>query len=369
MKPAKIMLPLIILVQFALNTVVGAAWVTPGSDQVIPAGVSISGVDVGGFTRDKAVAYLKQKRPRAAIEQKVTLIDGSRIWTFDASDCGYRYDYFKTVDSILDKTRGRNSSRLLQALRLQARGADYPWEISYDTDKLNNFLNFINDQIKINATDAHLVHTATGFSVADACQGRELDYEQTSDRIKQSLLSGSNAPIEIGVKVIYPRVKKEDLSQVNSKLSTFTTSLAGSPANRSKNVLLASSALDKSVILPGEIWSFNQQVGPRTKERGYLKAPIITGSNLKDEIGGGVCQVASTLYNAARQSKLMIVEHSNHSLPVKYVPPGLDATVYYNLLDLKIKNNQAHPVVIHSYLANNALFIEIWGCSQDNQAA
>ncbi|MGE5396948.1 MAG: VanW family protein, partial [Chitinophagales bacterium] len=118
------------------------------------------------------------------------------------------------------------------------------------------------------------------------------------------------------------------------------------PANRNHNINLAMQAINNQVINPGENWSFNRAVGPRTAERGYKKAMIIVNKKFVPGLGGGVCQVASTLYNVILQAKFQVIERHPHSLPVKYVASGCDATVSYGAHDLKFSNNLPHQVVI-----------------------
>ena len=135
----------------------------------------------------------------------------------------------------------------------------------------------------------------------------------------------------------------------------------GGPAGRDKNIARAAGALDGIVLAPGDTVSFNDLVGPRSEENGFFPAPEIYKGERREGIGGGSCQVASTLYAAAFFGGLEVLERRNHSRPSGYIRPGLDATVSYPVLDLRIKNTLSFPVVLVSTLERGVLRFEIRG--------
>lgn len=157
-----------------------------------------------------------------------------------------------------------------------------------------------------------------------------------------------------------PRHQDEELKHLNRTLGRFSTRYSSSPG-RISNMRVACQAINYTVLWPGETFSFNQTVGPRTIHYGYHPAPIMLDEELVPGIGGGVCQVATTLYNAARLAKLPITERHRHSGPVKYVREGLDAAVAYDYMDLKFKNNLKHPVVIRCYVEGGRVNAVIQG--------
>ncbi len=148
-----------------------------------------------------------------------------------------------------------------------------------------------------------------------------------------------------------------DISQV---VGTFETRFGG-PVGRDKNIARAVEPFQGVVLLPGETVSFNDLVGPRSRENGFFPAPEIYKGESRLGVGGGVCQVASTLYAAAFFGGLDVVERRNHSRPSGYIRPGLDATVSYPVLDLKIKNGFAFPVVLSARIDGGMLAFEVLG--------
>lgn len=127
------------------------------------------------------------------------------------------------------------------------------------------------------------------------------------------------------------------------------------------NIRLAAKELAGTVIMPGEIFSQNKSLGPYSGDNGYKEGPIFKGNQIVDSMGGGVCKVASLLYNLAVMSNLPIVERHSHSLTVPYVPPGQDATVFYGIKDLRFINNTGGPIVIWAATIENTLYIALYG--------
>ncbi len=368
MRPKIFIISLIIIFQFTVNTVIGAAWVIPRNSQVFPAGVSINGIDIGGLTESQAASFLKQKIPLIVIDMELVINDGQKNYIIKTRDYSFAYDYDKTVEQVFETiTPGNSSSRIINSVKLQAKGMDFPLLISCDEKKLLNDLDTINEQVMIAAQDASLEYRAGKYIVKEEVPGQELQIDSILDSILTAVRSGDTGPLTLPKKEITPRVSKQNLENIDCELAVFSTSIAYSTSNRSHNIVLASKILDNTVIMPSETFSFNKHVGERSQEKGYANAPIIINNVLKEDIGGGVCQVASTFYNTALLAGLGIIEHSNHSTPVKYVPPGKDATVYYDQVDLKIKNTLQNPILIRSYIEKNNLVVKLLGTSSDKK--
>lgn len=133
------------------------------------------------------------------------------------------------------------------------------------------------------------------------------------------------------------------------------------------NIGLAADQLAGTVVKPGEIFSQNNTVGPYTEYRGYRAGPTYSGNRLVTTVGGGVCKIASLLYNVVTFSDLKVVMRSAHSMTVPYVPPGQDATVYYGVRDFRFLNNTGGPVVIWSQKVDDTLYMALYGCRKPPQ--
>lgn len=144
-------------------------------------------------------------------------------------------------------------------------------------------------------------------------------------------------------------------------MAAFCSVLVEPLPGEEHNVRLAASSVKGILVPPNEIFSQNEQIGPYTKERGYKLGTSFAGPNLVETEGGGVCKIATTLYNVAILSDLEIIERHNHSMPVNYVPYGQDATVAYGYKDFRFRNNKAYPILIWSELIGDRLYIGFYG--------
>ncbi len=171
----------------------------------------------------------------------------------------------------------------------------------------------------------------------------------------------STSSIEIPMYPVYPKVDSELLSDVRSiRIGRYITSFNPRNKKRSTNIKLAVEAINNYVIFPGETFSFNKVVGKRTSEKGYEKAKVIVRGEYAEDIGGGICQVSSTLFNAVDSAGLKIVQRFSHSRHVPYIPPGRDATVSWYGPDFEFKNMYNQPILIQARTLGNLLVIKLY---------
>lgn len=159
---------------------------------------------------------------------------------------------------------------------------------------------------------------------------------------------------------VRPRYLTRDIEALTVTRGSFVTWVSGSP-ERVHNIRLAAGLVNRTLLYPGDVFSFNAVVGPRVADRGFLPAPTISEGRVVDDEGGGICQLATTIYNAALRAGMTVVERHPHSRPVSYVPPGMDATVSYEGLDLRFANCTGYPVVVLAWLAGSRLGVSVVG--------
>ena len=145
------------------------------------------------------------------------------------------------------------------------------------------------------------------------------------------------------------------------RISIFTTKYDASNRNRSTNLELAASKINGTVVMPGEVFSYNKTVGKRTVEAGYKEAAGFSGGRVVPMLGGGICQVSSTLYDAVLYANLGIVERHNHMFQVAYIDTGKDATVVYGSLDFKFENTRKYPIMLQASARSGLLQIKVYG--------
>lgn len=168
-----------------------------------------------------------------------------------------------------------------------------------------------------------------------------------------------------------PKIKIQDITKdlYKDKLGSYTSSFEDSDSNRASNVRLAADMLNGTIVMPGETFSFNKVMGDcGLSSRGFKSAAVFKAGKVVQEIGGGVCQISSTLYVAVLYANLGIVSRSNHALPVGYVPVSLDATIYYPYLDFKFKNTREYPVkIVATTTSSRKLTIAVYGTKEDKE--
>ena len=184
----------------------------------------------------------------------------------------------------------------------------------------------------------------------------------------KNLLQEEKDEYVIPLKVLYPSVTTNMIGTeaFPDLLSEFSTKYAASNKNRTTNLILASKKINGTVLMPGETFSYNKVVGERTIAAGYKEAPIYVSGRVEDGLGGGICQITTTLYNAVLYANLDIVERSNHQFVPSYAGPSRDATVVYGAIDFKFKNNRDYPIKITCSVSGGIANFKIWGLKSDN---
>lgn len=191
--------------------------------------------------------------------------------------------------------------------------------------------------------------------------GYRLNRQIFTEQVLSYYFNNRSSILELPLLTTYPKVDSELLADIrNEKIGGYVTSFNSYNQGRTNNIYLASKAINNFVLFPGETFSFNQVVGKRTSVKGYLPATVISKGELSEDIGGGICQVSSTLFNAVDNAGLKVIKRFSHSRPVTYIPPGRDATVSWNGPDFVFKNNYNQPILIRATTLENKLKIELF---------
>lgn len=220
----------------------------------------------------------------------------------------------------------------------------------------------IHSEIYKEVQDAYL--TRDPITIHPEVEGIDFDIEET-----KKILEEDKEKYEIPLKITKPSVTTIDLGSeaFPNKLSTYTTRYDGGDKNRSTNLEIACEKINDKIILPGETFSYNKTLGARTTTAGYKTAKVYENGAVVDGIGGGICQISSTLYNAVLKANLEIVERRNHQFITSYVPEGRDATVAYGITDFKFKNSRKYAIKIKATASNGVATIDIYGIKEDTE--
>ena len=195
-----------------------------------------------------------------------------------------------------------------------------------------------------------------------------VDFAISLDEAKTMLLENQDEYV-IPLKTLYPNVTTNMIGTeaFPDLLSTYSTRYSTRDRDRTTNLQLAASKINGTVLMPGETFSYNQVVGERTIAAGYKEAPIYVSGEVVDGLGGGICQITSTLYNAVLYANLEIVERSNHQFVPSYVTASRDATVVYGSIDFKFKNNRDYPIKLVCSVSGGIAKFEIYGLRSNNE--
>lgn len=225
-------------------------------------------------------------------------------------------------------------------------------------EKYNAFLDQLDKRIGINPVDATIDQYG---KIQPGKMGYRLYRQELTERLYSSYFLNGNQTIELPLIPVYPRVDGEMLGNIRSKrIGAFVTKFNPQNQTRSTNIRLALQAINNIVVFPGERFSFNSIVGKRTAAKGYLRAPVIVRGEYAEDIGGGICQVSTTLFNAVDSAGLKIMQRFSHSRKVPYIPPGRDATVSWYGPDFVFKNTYNQPVLIQAKTMGNYLIIKLY---------
>lgn len=342
MKRALLKLSLLIMVPAVLA---GIVFFMCAFSRSLPAGVRINGLNVGGMPHDRAIAAVRAEIERELGQKKLTVTGKNGEYSFTYPEISYKDDLNALVGNI-------------------KKGGDYSARVEYYLCGGEETLSYIALSESVPAEEPRAEFLASGepFLYFGGADGREADVPRLK-RDVQAALKGDLGEVEIHYIKTVRKSSLQEIKERTSLLGEFTTYFDNSNLSRASNIRLAAELLNGCSVESGATLSFNERVGPRTAERGFLPAKIIENGEYTEGVGGGVCQVSTTLYNAALLSGLKIAEYHPHSLAVGYVPPSRDAMVSGSACDLKITNPTPYPVYLRAEGGEGRVRLRIYGKS------
>ena len=309
----------------------------------LPRGTFIDGVDVGGLSRAAAVAAVRESKVRHLKSKELVICAGERLYSFTYPEFNFTDDLPGVVSSI------RSGGSYFSHTRVYLNGAE-------------KIVENICSGLERALVEPYARFNAEGepFTYSDGCDGVAADRSALAADISRSLNGGFG---RVTVRTFSkPRtLRAEEIRRRTSLLCRFATRFDSSNLPRSSNIALACSKINGTVLGAGQTFSFNRTVGERTTANGFMPAKIISGGRFVEGVGGGVCQVSTTLYNAAILSGLKIAEYHPHSLLVSYVAPSRDAMVSGSYFDLKLTNTRATPVYLRLSASGGEVVCSVYG--------
>lgn len=316
-------------------------------------GIFIEDIDISGMTAEEATAavedYVTEMQDMPVI---LRAAQGNEIEVC-ASDFGMEWSNPEIIDEAISLGKSGNMIARYKELKdLETNGVTYSLEYSFDDTMVAQVIQEKCAEFDQHAQNATMERVNGEFVIHEEIAGAIVDEAASVEAIKTALSSGENMTeegvvIELVAKVEEPVGTAEDLAQVKDLLGTFTTSYSSSGTARSANVANGASLINGSVIYPGEEYSFYDNVKPFTYDNGYYMAGSYLSGMVVDSMGGGICQVSTTLYNAVLMAELEVTERHNHSMIVTYTQVSGDAAISESAgKDFRFVNNTGAPIYI-----------------------
>ena len=332
-------------------------------EELIPKGVSIGSVDVGGMSAKEAQAAV-DSFVSSVMEQTYTLKGSQASFDVKASDLGVSAQTEGLVEEAMEVARtGNLIDRFKEQKELDTGDFALDMRLSIDREKTAQLIYDHKSQMDIPAEDNRVVRQNGAFTYVEGQKGEEVDVVESVYRI-EDILSESGASvdeIELVIVESEPRGSREELESIQDVLGEFSTNFGSSSYERATNVRNGASKINGTILYPGEEFSVYETVSPFTEENGYELAGSYANGTTVESFGGGICQVSTTLYNAAIRAELEIVARYNHSMIVGYVEPSMDAAIAGTYKDFKFRNNYDTPIYLQGYCEGGQIFFIIYG--------
>jgi len=324
-------------------------------------GVIVEGVDCSGYSPQQVTDLLSVWKTEYQ-DKQIVLYYGDKVFQVAGENIGFEVDVDSTLNDVWYYGRtGLWWQRIYQIWMGMRNGYSARLHIKYDEVKFDHLIHEWQQTIEYPA------HNATFSIVTDEMiheqQGRRLELEAIRPIVLDAFIQTTHDAIALPVIAIEPEITDATMAAagIEHVLSLYVTTFNGEDKNRTDNIKVAAEKANGQILYPGQLFSFNETVGPRETMYGFKEALEISNGEFVMGIGGGICQLSSTLYNAALLANLNIVERHNHSKPLSYVPLGRDATVVFGGLDFKFTNNTPSPLMITTEISGNQLRVGIVG--------
>ncbi|MCD8025827.1 MAG: VanW family protein [Clostridiales bacterium] len=322
-------------------------------------GTVVSGVSISDKTLSQAKTLLESKEASFVNPITITVDSNGEVTTLTEKDFEYTYD----IDAVLSTVKADQTSE-----DNGSTGETKTYEITaaVTAESVESVVSEIKestDKDAVNATVSKFTpYASERFEYSEAEVGYKLDSEDLTEQITSAFESDeSQVSITALVEELEADIQVDDIKSNVKKIGSYQT-VSTNTSNGTSNMKVALAACNGSIIEPGTTWSFNECTGDSNLEsNGYKAAGGIVDGTVTDVIGGGICQASSTIYNAAIRANMTIEDHSNHKYASSYVPTGLDATIDYPRLDLKLSNPTDYQMFIECKVDGTTLYVTIWG--------
>ena len=356
-RQGRVIFPLLLVCAIVVTALVGADyWLHHG--KIYP-GVWAKGVNLGDKTPEEAQKILEE-RTGGLKEIRLT---GPQEFSVSSKDVGVDFDVQASVDQAYSVgRRGGIPKRISERIEAIWGTVPVPLVVHYDSERLRSGLSGVTATLAADTVEAEFKVNGSEVSVTPSQTGRQVDEEKLLADIEVGLFEGKSE-YEVPIITEEPKLTTEEAESLKpttllARYRTDSRETSDKSEERVENLEIASGAVDGTLLAPGEVFSLTE----KTDSLDYNKTKVIYEGKEEKADGGGLCQVSSTIYMAANYAGLEIVERHPHYAQLPYIRPGFDATIWFESLDMKFKNDTDSYVLVREWVADDEyVYAEIWG--------
>lgn len=338
-------------------------------NDTILGGVYIGEVDLSGMTVDEAQQAVNQFVDSLKNKNVTFGAAGGRYVAVTAGELGLKWENTDVVSEAAAVGKKGNFIKRYMAIQdLKKDSKVYDLELSLDENMVRAVLEEQCTEYNIPAKNATMTRVNDAFEIEEGQAGEAVNIEASLQKVSEYITNEWNyqdAAIDLVVDVTEPKGTAEELSKLTDVLGTFTTSYSTSSAARCKNIENGCNLINSTILYPGDEFSTYESIKPFTEANGYFPAGSYLNGKVVESLGGGICQVSTTLYNTVLLSELEVTERHNHSMIVTYVKPSMDAAIAESAgKDFKFVNNYSNPIYIEGHTENKQITFTIYGVEE-----
>lgn len=354
----KIFLGIVSLMALAVGITIYSFYNSISAEKILD-NIYVNNTNLGNLSKDEAEAVLKSENAYKSIDLRYN----EKSHMYSLTELGCKFEVEQAVNSAYEVGRsGEFIQDFSDYIKLEYLKDEKTFDVTnvVPQDIEEKLYQNIKTDIEKEPKDATIT-VGSAINVSKGENGVKIDREQFKTKLYDSIEPKKDVLVEVPIKEVEPNVKSEDLNKINGVIGSYKTTFSPHVHGRNENIRVSANYMDNTVLMPGEVFSYNQVTKLKTVKNGYKNATVIVNGEIEEGLGGGVCQTSSTLYNSVLYSGLEVIQRRPHSIPSNYVTYGRDAAVSDNSIDFKFKNNYNFPIVIKSYVGSSSITVSIYG--------
>lgn len=355
---------ILIFIIFVISYFVYVHSVVSTYENIIYPGVKIEEYNVENMTKEQALAFIKEKYDKPLKNNSITLVCKGKEHNIPYDSLNINYDIEEIVEEAFRYGKDQNTRNKFLAIK-KPQEKQFTAKFTYDNKPVDEILSTIEKSLNKKAKNASITRKNGKFYITPEISKEEIERKKVKGQIEDVIIShiGESYKYNIPLEIKEPKITKKKLENINQLIASAKTGYTPSTPARTKNISIATYTNNGILLMPGDEYSFNKIVGDTTADKGYLPATVIIGDKLEQGLGGGICQVSTTLHNAVLKTGIIPTERLNHNMPVGYTELGMDATVAYGTVDYKFKNTLNYPIYIEGAVTDNDVIFNIYSDS------